>query len=450
MKVPMPPPPMGELLEEMERDPYLFGEIATGLRSFDATSDYLPWDKLRFKTPPRGLTHRQWWFALKIVRSAMQRTLPLSDADGRPFTYALPDTVLRASDEISRRASGQILMSEQVTNPATRDRYIVSSLVEEAITSSQLEGAATSRQVAKEMIRSGRPPRDKSERMILNNYNAMRFVGSIRDRELTPELLCEVHRIVTEETLDNPTEAGRIQSDPDPSARVAVFGDGNQIIHRPPPVETLQGRLQSLCNFANSTKTSPYLPPLLRAVTIHFMVGYDHYFEDGNGRTARALFYWSMLREGYWLTEFLTISRILKQAPSKYARSFILSEQDDGDLTYFFIYHLDVISRAISELDSYLARKVRELRTTRVLLASTPGEYNHRQLALLELALKDPSCHFTVVSHSTSHNVSPETARQDLSNLAERGLLDQRREGKRFVWQPINQLAEKIASARGL
>lgn len=95
-------------------------------------------------------------------------------------------------------------------------------------------------------------------------------------------------------------------------------------------------------------------------------------------------------------------------------------------------------------------RKIRELRATRVLLASTPGEYNHRQLALLEHALKDPSSHFTVVSHSTSHNVSPETARQDLSNLTERGLFDQRREGRRFIWRPVNQLAEKIASAHDL
>jgi Fic family protein len=441
---------MGELLGEMSRDPHLVIKIATELQPFNATSDYLSWDKLRFKTPPYGLTHRQWWFVLKITRRAMQRTLPLSDVEGRPFTYALPDVVLRATDEIGRRASGQIAISEQVTNPATRDRYVVSSLIEEAITSSQLEGAATSRQVAKEMIRSGRPPRSKSERMILNNYNAMRFVGSIRDRELTPELVCEVHRIVTDGTLDDPAEAGKIQSDPDPSARVAVFGDGHQVIHRPPPVETLRERLRDLCKLANSTEGDPYIPPVLRALTIHFMVGYDHYFEDGNGRTARALFYWSMLREGYWLTEFLTISRILKNAPAKYARSFILSEQDDGDLTYFFIYHLDVIRRAINELDSYLARKVRELRSTRVLLASTPGEYNHRQLALLELALKDSSSYFTVVSHSTSHNVSPETARQDLSNLAERGLLDQHREGKRFVWRPVNQLAEKIASARDL
>jgi Fic family protein len=53
--------------------------------------------------------------------------------------------------------------------------------MEEAITSSQLEGAATTREVAKEMIREGRQPRDRSERMILNNYLTMQRIGAIRN-----------------------------------------------------------------------------------------------------------------------------------------------------------------------------------------------------------------------------------------------------------------------------
>lgn len=450
MKIPAPPPPLDDIQAEVLENPELLVKLLNEVPSLGTMPDYLPWDKIRFKTPPAGLTHKQWWYGLKTARRMMRRPLPLLDKHGQNFAYALPDKVLKMTEEISRRASGQIAMAEQVTNPATRDRYIVTSLIEEAITSSQLEGAVTSRQVAKEMIRSGRPPRNKSEQMILNNYAAMRFVGSLRSEELTPDLVCRIHEIVTEETLDYPEQAGAIQSDPDPAARVAIYGDNEQVIHRPPPVETLPKRLRDLCRFANGRNDKVYVPPVLRALTIHFMVGYDHYFEDGNGRTARALFYWSMLREGYWLTEFLTISRILRGAPSQYARSFILTEQDDSDLTYFFIYHLDIVRRAIDELDAYLDRKVREIRETKLLLASTPGEYNYRQLALLELALKDPSSYFTVLSHGTSHNVSPETARQDLTYLTKRGLLRCRREGKKFVWYPVENLTEKIASARSL
>jgi Fic family protein len=447
MKVPVPPPDFSALQGEIAKDPANLARIVMQVSPFGSLPEYLPWDKLRHKTPPEGLTSEQWWYGLKLGRTMMMRALPLRDKEDVEFKYALPDRVLRLTEEISRLASGQIAISEQVTSPAMRDRYIISSLIEEAITSSQLEGAATSRQVAKEMIRSGRPARDKSEQMILNNFTAMRHVSQIRDRELTPELICEIHEVVTRDTLDDPLQAGRIQSSPDPSDRILVYGGPGQVIHRPPPVDQLQKRMVGLCRFANGTADNTYIHPVLRALTLHFMMGYDHYFEDGNGRTARVLFYWCMLHEGYWLTEFLTISRILKNAPAQYARSFMLTEQDGGDLTYFFLYHLEVIRRAIGDLDAYLTRKVQELQQTRLLLAATPGEFNHRQLALLELALRDSSSVFTVQSHGTSHNVSPETARQDLGDLTNRGLLARIRQGKKFVWRPAEGIADRIQAS---
>jgi Fic family protein len=173
-------------------------------------------------------------------------------------------------------------------------------------------------------------------------------------------------------------------------------------------------------------------------------VGYDHYFEDGNGRTARALFYWSMLRQGFWVTEYLTISRLLKTAPTKYARSFLLTEQDDGDLTYFFEYHLQLIQRSIFDLNGYLSRKVKELREAQVLLAVAPGSFNHRQIALLERAIKNPDGFFTVQSHGNSHNVAPETARRDLLELQSRRLLQRVTISRRHVWSPAPNLMEAM------
>jgi Fic family protein len=136
--------------------------------------------------------------------------------------------------------------------------------------------------------------------------------------------------------------------------------------------------------------------------------------------------------------------------PAQYARSFVLTEQDNGDLTYFLLYHLNVIRRAIDDLDEYLARKVRELRETRVLLAATPGEYNHRQLALLELAIREPSTSrvFNARSRSRSHNVSGETARHDLMDLESRGLLVHAKSGRQFVWRPARDLSASIRDSQ--
>ena len=436
VKIPLPPPPLETSLAELAESGRL-QEVLEIAKNSD--NQYLPWEKLRFKTPPAGMTHKEWWVATRLERRLSQRTIPmLKTTSGQPFTYSLPDVVLRATDEITRDASGAITISEQVTNPNTRNRYIVSSLIEEAITSSQLEGASTTRRDAKDMLRSGRSPRDLSEHMILNNYLAMQYVAEVKDQPLTPDLVREIHRIVTDGTLENPHYAGKLQDDDE--LRVSVWGDGNQLLHRPPPVNELPERLEALCAFANGVGKE-YIPPVLRAITLHFMAGYDHYFEDGNGRTARAIFYWSMLHQGYWLAEFLTISRILKNAPSKYAQSYLLTEQDDGDLTHFFIYHLTVLQRAIRELNSYLARKAEEMHKAEADFRAKPGEYNHRQLALLRKAVAEPAELFTAKSHATSHGVSAETARADLQDLESKHLLTRMRIGKQHAWRAAANLS---------
>jgi hypothetical protein len=69
--------------------------------------------------------------------------------------------LLQGLHEIERKAGASVVAPEAVTTRSTRDRYLLSSLMEEAITSSQMEGAATTRDVAKAMIRSRRPPRDR-------------------------------------------------------------------------------------------------------------------------------------------------------------------------------------------------------------------------------------------------------------------------------------------------
>jgi len=406
---------------------------------------YIPWDKLRYKTPPDGLTDKEWWLVTKVRRQNLQRELPLKDFDDKPFTYAFTDVMLRAIEDVNRHLSGHIGIAERVANAANRDRYLINSLMEEAITSSQLEGALTTRAVAKEMIRSGRPPANRHERMILNNYAAMRRIGELRNEAVTPELIKEIQRVVTEDTLDNPDAAGRFQLPGE--ERVGVYDNENNLLHRPPPAETIEERVITLCAFANGElETSSYIPPVIRAIIVHFIVGYEHPFEDGNGRTARALFYWIMLRQDYWLTEFISISRILRAAPVRYAHSYLHTEQDDNDLTYFILYHLEVIQRAIKDLHTYLERKIQEAREFQRLVASTPGEFNDRQIALLQNALRNPDTRYTVQSHGRSHGVVRQTARQDLFDLERRDLLERYNVGRKFVWKPMPDLEAKLRS----
>jgi Fic family protein len=281
-------------------------------------------------TPPEGLDHHSWWFALKVRRLAQSRPVPLRDKNGLPFTFGLADPLPEFLHHVDSLALGAIRQPEPLINPETRDTSLVRSLVEESITSSQLEGASTTREIAKKMIRAGRQPRDRSERMILNNYRTMMSILEVKDREMTGDLLFEIHRMMTDGTLKDPSAAGRFRrSDED----VVVADDLGEVFHVPPPADELGRRLDEMCEFANGRTPGGFIHPILRSMILHFWLAYDHPFVDGNGRTARALFYWSLLRRAYWLFEYVSISTVILKAPARYERAFLYTETDENDLT---------------------------------------------------------------------------------------------------------------------
>jgi Fic family protein len=436
-RLPRKPPSLQELLERcggLEEALPLLSRLATEVEG----DRYLHWDELRHRPPPQGLSHEQWWLAEKLSR---RRTpLPLLASDGQPFWFSQPPVLLQGLHEIDMKAGASVVAPEAVTTRSTRDRYLLSSLMEEAITSSQMEGAATTRDVAKAMIRSRRPPRDRSERMILNNFLTMKRIRELRDQPLTPQLVLDLHRLVSEETLDDPADAGRLRP---PGKEVVVDDAYGTVFHVPPAATELEARLEQLCRFANSETPKVFIHPVVRAITLHFWLAYDHPFCDGNGRTARALFYWAMLNQGYWLFEFISISSVINKARGQYERSFLLSESDDNDLTYFLLAQVKVIQQAIASLHAYLERKAGEVDALQQRVEGVEG-LNHRQLALLRHALRHSGFRYSVLSHQNSHGVSHQTARSDLQKLAGRGLLIPGKEGRREIFRVPEDLPVRL------
>ena len=441
MKVPMRPPLVKDVLGDMRSKGAAERLAKIYAQGIGPAPDgkYRHWHTLRHVQPPDDLTIEEWWAAIKIARFQMRRPVALRDKEGNPFHYTLADPVLEMLHRIDKSATGTIRLPEPVVNPGTRDRYVQRSLIEEAITSSQLEGAVATRQVAKEMIRTGREPRDRSERMILNNYQAMQLLGKLKDEPLSADLIQRIHGTITFDTLESPESSFRRPGD-----GIGVYDEAtNRLLHQAPPAAEIPDRLVRLCNFANETPTGPFLHPVIKAIIMHFWFAYDHPFVDGNGRTARALFYWSMLVQEYWLFEFISISRILRDAPARYGMSFLYTETDDNDLTYFILHQLSVICRAIDDLFVYLDRKVNQMKVTARLIREA-GTFNHRQIALLTHALRNAAFNYTFRSHQRSHDVAYETARTDLLDLEERGLLRRRKAGKRFVFTPADNLADRL------
>ena len=284
--------------------------------------------------------------------------------------------------------------------------------------------------------------------MIANNYQALQYVRHNRLQPITPSRIFELQSILTDGTLDTPDGAGRFRRDDE---AIVVEDETGTILHHPPVERELPARLVTLCAFANGegADSTEFLHPVVRAILVHFGLAYDHPFVDGNGRTARALFYWVMAREGYWLCEFVSISRILKKARAQYARAFLYTETDDNDATYFILYQLKVLTRAIADLHAYLARKATEIREVDDLLRHSHrlrAELNNRQLDLLTHAMKNPHGEYTIESHRRAHDVAYATARGDLFDLAERTLLERRKRGRSFMFVVPRDLKTKLQS----
>lgn len=440
MRLPARPPDLDQVLAEMDSRQAIALVTRAGSGPVDRRGRYLHWDELRNKAPPDDLSHIEWWVTTKMARRAIARPLPLQAREGRSFRFSNVDSILESVHAIDQKAGGQLLAVEQI--PAERTRYLVSSLTEEAITSSQLEGATTTRKEAKRLLSTGRPPRDRSEAMIVNNYRAMMRAKELAGSELTPHDVLDLHRIVTEGTLDEPADAGRLQRPEDD--RIGVYSElDGTLVHSPPPAHELARRLDELCRFANGATGPGFLHPVVRAVVCHFMLAYDHPFSDGNGRTARAVFYWSMLSSGYWLAEFISISSILKKAPAQYTRSFLYTETDEDDLTYFVVYQLDVLRRSIDELGQYLERRIAETHRIESFVRGS-DVLNHRQLDVVRRALRDPSEPVTIAEHQGRHRVTHQTARSDLLRLESLGLLEKRKRGRRFVFWPHEGMEQRL------
>lgn len=405
-----------------------------------AQREYMHYDELVHLPMPDQRRPEQVWSMVKFMRMA-RRELPLLDEKGRPFSFTQPDALLEGLHQIDRDSGRYIGADEpEALEGGERERYVVSSIMDEAIASSQLEGAATTRRVAREMLEEKRAPRDISERMILNNYQTMMRLKNWAGEDLTLERLNEIHRSMTDGTLEAPVDEGRLRKTND----IQVWDDRDGTpLHIPPQADGLPNRLQALFRFANGQDEGVFIHPVIKAMILHFWVAYEHPYVDGNGRTARAVFYWYLLKQKYWLFEFLSISNFILRSRAQYTRAFQYTETDDNDATYFLLYHEQAIREALKELHAHLKQAQQDIRANLGLLNRFPG-LNHRQRDLVQQFVTRARRHITIGAHMTRNRVVYQTARMDLLDLVKTGLVAIARTGRPMIFTPVADLESRL------
>jgi Fic family protein len=428
-------PPLGKPLELLKISPYVSASLPDGR--------YLHWDEFRRRPPPPGLTSEEWWTAQRMGRLGARVEIPgFVDARGKPFWYCRLDAIDRATHTLDRRDAVREMI-EAVGDAAVRTQYRVDQLIEEAISSSLIEGAKlTTRAEAREMVRDARTPATHGERMVANNYAAMTRLLELTGQPLGLDDLLEIHSTLGADALDAPHAEGRLRTAAD-DVRVEDTVTG-ETWFVPPSADELHSRLDALLTFANqSVDTQPFVHPLLRAIILHFWLAYLHPFIDGNGRMARALFYWQMLRSGYDFAQYVSISGPIDRSKRTYYRAFAYTETDEGDLTYFLLNQLRVLSAATTELIEHLReRSQRLLEVTNAL--SSSDTLNHRQRSALSELVRQPGPGATVTGHAKAHRVAYLTARKDLQDMVAAKLLKRVRIGKTDHYRATDRVLRRF------
>jgi Fic family protein len=422
-----PPPDWNKALTAenaaFTKDPRLQKEVAEYNRR------YLPWDELKYRIPdPERRTAT--WAVMKLLRVLRYEHVPFRHL---PLTYSFIPGIVRTLHTIDRYLSGTLRIHDRTVT--LEESYIINSLMEEAIASSMLEGAATTRKSAKEMLQKGKKPKNNAERMVLNNYETMRLIREKKDEALSPGFILDVHRTVTKGTV-NDEYAGHFRTT---NEVVVVDPNTGLVYHTPPDFSGIEGFIEELCAFANSdaagikTGDETFIHPIIKGIILHYLIGYLHPFNDGNGRTARSIFYWYVLSQGYWLFEYMPISRVILRSKKKYPLAYLHTEYDESDVTYFLQYNLSCIDEALTDLLAYIERQQAVRKATRAITREIK-EINPRQANILREMMEHPDEYFTIRQVMQVYNTVYQTARTDLLRLEELGYIIREKRGREYMF----------------
>lgn len=401
-------------------------------------SEYLYWDKVKYMAP-KGVDKQVLWQAVKIQRRLKAQEIQFGNC---VFHFTITKDMLALLHDFDMNLGGSLGTKSII--PATDKRYyLISSIMEEAIASSQMEGASTTRRIAKDMLRKQLKPNNKSQQMIANNYETINQISKGADKEFSLEGILDIHRTISNKTLDNAEDEGVFRRNDDV---LVVDGITGFVAHTPPSYKEIDKMILDLCDFANRESGDNFIHPIIKAVIIHFVLAYIHPFVDGNGRTARSLFYWYMIKKGYWLTEYLSISRIIYTNKKAYEKAFLYTENDSNDLSYFIQYHLEVMKKAFEELKKYLQRKIDEQQN--IFRFEGISHINERQRYVLQAISDSKRVLFTPKELATQFDVSAKSARTDLQELVKMGYMTATYLNKRAMGYIKSDQFERLSSEK--
>ena len=374
---------------------------------------YLSREEIAYRLPV-SIPIGQFWPVMEEARKKNAISLPLKAQNGLPFWFVINKTIEAQCDAVAAIARRSFVFDE------LSEKTMEEATIDEAVWSSVIEGAFTSKAEAARIIQQNKSPSNKSEQMVKNNYQALMYVLEHLEDPITAQTLIDIARMVTCGASDETVEGFRT---------IPVYVTGREgIVYTPPDAAQVLALVDDLLAFITDSE----LHPLLKACIAHFYFVYVHPFTDGNGRTARALSYMMLLRTGYDFFRYFSISGLIAEERGRYYKAMRQVETSGNDMSYFIDYYSAMLSRSVDRMKEHLLGHV--LTEKRMNALQATGRLNERQLKGARWLLEGKTAQVTVDAWKKKFRTATETARQDLLLLCEEGLLERKMEGRKAVF----------------
>jgi Fic family protein len=193
----------------------------------------------------------------------------------------------------------------------------------------------------------------------------------------------------------------------------------------PPPPEYVTALLEDLCDAINDD----LLPPLVQAALVHAHFETIHPFDDGNGRTGRALIHVVLRRRGIAPAYVPPISIALARARDRYIRGLTDYREDRGEA--WIEYFAGVAASAAHLASEYLEAVQALTARWRAQLAESPGapRADAAAWAIIDILPAHPMISAPVAAAATGR--SKPQIYQGLRELESAGVLTPLSAGKR-------------------
>jgi Fic family protein len=208
---------------------------------------------------------------------------------------------------------------------------------------------------------------------------------------------------------------------------------GREKVHyTAPEAERLESEMNRFIQWFNTDNS---MEPLIKSAIAHLWFVSIHPFDDGNGRIARAIADCQLARADRTKQRFYGMSAQIMKSKKEYYNILESTQKGSLNVSQWLVWYLERLTEALEATDDTLSKVLVKARFWEI---HKTTQLNKRQIKMINILLGD----FIGKLHSSKWakmtKVHRDTARRDIQDLVEKGILSNSGEGGRSTNYILN------------